>query len=135
MTKDVDMRTGDGPDHARSHHLTGGSQLRVHAGHDEVQLGEQVVVLVEGAILVDVHLDAGQVAEGRKFTVDLRDEVELALQPLPREPPRHRQPRAVVRQDSPLVAQFDAGQRHLQGWAAAIAPVAVRVAVAALRVE
>ena len=53
------------------------AQLRVHAGHDDVETGQDVVVLVEGAVLEDVHLDAGEDAERGQLLVECGDLVEL----------------------------------------------------------
>ena len=57
-------------------------QLRVDAGDDDVELGEQVLVLVERAVLEDVDLDAGEDAERRQLLVERGDLVELVAQPL-----------------------------------------------------
>ena len=46
---------------------SGIAQLRVDAGHDDVEPLEQVVVLVERAVLEDVDLDAGEDAERRQL--------------------------------------------------------------------
>ena len=58
------------------------AQLRVHARDDDVELGEQLVVLVERAVVEDVDLDAGEDAERRELLVELVDDVELLAQPL-----------------------------------------------------
>ena len=58
------------------------AQLRVHARDDDVELGEQLVLLVERAVLEDVDLDAGQDPERRQLLVELGDDVELLAQPL-----------------------------------------------------
>ena len=57
-------------------------QLRVHARDDDVELGEQLVLLVERAVLEDVDLDAGEDAERRELLVQRVDDVELLAQPL-----------------------------------------------------
>ena len=49
----------------------------MHTGDDDVELGEQVVVLVEGPVVEDVDLDAGEDAEGRELLVEAGDDVEL----------------------------------------------------------
>ena len=58
------------------------SQLGVHARDDDVELREQLVVLVEGAVLEDVDLDAGEDAERRELLVERVDQVELLAQAL-----------------------------------------------------
>ncbi len=56
-------------DHPVGHRLLAHAQLRVHAGDDDVELGEQVVVLVEAPVVEDVDLDPGEDAEGRELLV------------------------------------------------------------------
>ena len=58
VAEDVDVGAGDGQHHAAGHLLLGHPQLRVHAGDDDVEPLEQVVVLVERAVLEDVDLHA-----------------------------------------------------------------------------
>ncbi len=58
------------------------AELAVHARHDEVETGEQLVLLVERSVLEDVHLDAGEDPERRELGVDLGDEVQLGAQPV-----------------------------------------------------
>ena len=60
------MGAGDGEHHPLGHRLALHPQLRVHAGDDDVEPGEQVVVAVERAVLEDVDLDAGEDAERRE---------------------------------------------------------------------
>ena len=61
-----------------------GAQLGVHAGDDDVEPAEQLVGLVEAAVVVDVELDAGEDPERRELLVERGDDVELLLQPLRR---------------------------------------------------
>ena len=58
------------------------AQLGVHAGHDHVESGQQLLVLVERAVLQDVDLDAGQDSERRELLVELGHHVELLAEPL-----------------------------------------------------
>ena len=57
-------------------------QLRVHARDDDVEPREQLVLLVERAVVEDVDLDAGEDAERRELLVELVDDVELLAEPL-----------------------------------------------------
>ena len=57
-------------------------QLGVDARDDDVELGEQLVLLVEGAVLEDVDLDAAEDAQRRQLLVEPVDEVELLAQPV-----------------------------------------------------
>ena len=57
------MRVGHGEHHPLGHLLAVHAQLGVHAGDDDVEALEQVVVEVERAVLEDVDLHAGEDAE------------------------------------------------------------------------
>ena len=82
MTEDVGVRVGHRRDHAVGHRLLAHAELRVHARDHDVELGEQVVVLVEATVFEDVDLDAGEDAERRELVVEPRDHLELLAQPL-----------------------------------------------------
>src|SRR6185437_5454813 len=58
-----------------------GIRSLVHAGHHDVQPGEQVLALVQGAVLEDVDLDPGQDPERGQLLVQRADQVELLAQP------------------------------------------------------
>ena len=66
VAEDVDVRDGDGDAPSARHLLAVHAQLRVDAGDDDVEVGEQVVVEVERAVLDDVDLHAGEDAERRR---------------------------------------------------------------------
>ena len=108
-------------------------RLGVHAGDHDIELAEQVVPLVERAVLEDVDLDAGQDAERGELGVQPADELELRAQQLGGQPGGHGQPRRVVGERDPLVADIAGRLGHLLGRAAAVRPVRVRVAVPAQR--
>jgi len=129
----VDARACDGCKHPGGHGPGGHPQLGVHAGHDDVEPGEQVVALVEGAILEDVDLDTGEDAERGQVGVQFLEERELRRQPLCGQSVRHCQPRRVVGQRDPLVSEDACRLGHLQRRAASVGPVRVRVAVTAER--
>ena len=78
VAEDVGVRVRHRRDHAVGHRLLAHAQLRVHAGDDDVELGEQVVVLVEAAVVEDVDLDAGEDAERRELLVERRDHARAA---------------------------------------------------------
>ncbi len=105
----------------------------MHAGHHDVQPAEQLVGLIEGAVVEDVHFDAGQDAKRRQFGVEPADQFQLLLQALGGQPAGHGQPRRVVGQGNPFVPEIAGGGRHLRRRAAAVRPVRVGVAVAAQR--
>ena len=50
----------------------------MHAGHHQVELGQQVLVLVQRAVVEDVDLDAGEDPERRQLLVEQRDLDQLA---------------------------------------------------------
>ena len=99
----------------------------------KVQAGQEVVVLVESAVLVDVDLDARQVAERRQVVIDAGNHIELLQKSIARQASGDREAWAVVCQHRPLMAQVDAGLGHLPRRTATVAPVAVRMAVSAKR--
>ena len=80
VTEHIGEWVGDGHHHALGHLVAGHAQLRMHAGHHQVELGEQPGLLVEAAVLVDVDLDAGEDAKGGQLPVELRNNVELLAQ-------------------------------------------------------
>jgi hypothetical protein len=92
VPEDVGVRVGDGGEHAVGHRLAGSAQLGVHAGDDDVEPAEQLLGLVEGAVGVDVALDAGEDPERGELLVERGDLVELALQPGRAQPVGHREP-------------------------------------------
>jgi len=82
VTEDVGVRARHRRHHAVGHRLLGHAQLRVHARDHDVELGEEVVVLVERAVLEDVDLDAGEDAERCELGVERVHDVELLAQPV-----------------------------------------------------
>ena len=127
------MRVGHRGDHPGGHRPGGHPQLGVHAGHHHVEPAEQVVALVQGAVLEDVHLDAGQDAERGQLGVERGDQSSCSSQALGGQPVGHGQPGRVVGQRDPLVAEVPGRLGHLPRRAAAVGPVRVGVAVAAQR--
>ena len=110
--------------------MLGHAQLRVHAGDDDVEPLEQVEVLVEGAVLEDVDLHAGEDAERGQLLVHLVDLVELLEQSLAVEAVGDREAGGVVGDDEVLVPERHRGAGHLRDRRAAVAPGGVAVAVA-----
>ena len=85
----VHVRAAQGGDHAAGHAALVHAQLRMDARHHHLEPGEEGLVLVEGAVLEDVHLDAGQDTKRSQLGVDLRDHFQLALEALRREAVGH----------------------------------------------
>ena len=54
----------------------------MHAGDHDVEAFEQFVFLIEGAVVENVDLDAGENAHRCDRVTDLVDHVELLAQPL-----------------------------------------------------
>ena len=77
VAEDVEVRVGQGGDHAHGHRPLGHAQLGVDAADHHVEPREQLGLLVERAVLVDVDLDAGQDPERLELLVERRDLVEL----------------------------------------------------------
>ena len=96
----------------------------MHARDHHVEAFEQVVGEVERAVLVDVHLHAGEDLEVVVAGVELGDDVELLQQPVAVESVGDRQAGRVVGEHDVLVAEVRA--------AAAIASI---VAPPSLHVE
>ena len=63
MAEDVDPRVRDSRDHASRHRPRVHAQFGMHGRDDDVELAQQRVVLVEGAVFEDVDLDAGEERE------------------------------------------------------------------------
>ena len=108
-------------------------QHRVHARDHEVELGQQLRLLVQRAVVEDVHLDPGEDPERRQLLVQQRDLDQLGAQPLRGQPVRDRQPGRVIGQHHVLVAEVAGGLRHLPDRRATVGPVRMGVAVAAQR--
>ena len=94
MAEHVDVRAGDGRDHAARHRVGVHAELRVHARDHDVDAGEQLFVLVERAVFEDVDLDAGEDPERREVVVERAHDFELFAQPVGREPVGDLQARA-----------------------------------------
>jgi hypothetical protein len=52
-------------------------ELRMHAGDDDVELGEQLGLLIERPVLQDVDLDSGQDAKRCELGIELVHDLEL----------------------------------------------------------
>ena len=63
MPEHVGAWIGDGGDHAHCHGVGVHAQLGVDAGHDHIERVEGFGFPVEGAVVEDVHLRAGQDAK------------------------------------------------------------------------
>ena len=100
------------------------------AGHHHVELGEQLLVLIERSVLEDVDLDAGQDAERGQLGVELGDDLELLAQALGVEPVGDGEPGAVVGECPVAVPELPRRLGHLPDGAASVRPVGVAVAVA-----
>ena len=105
VAEHVGVRVAHGGEHPPGHRRRLHLQLGVHAGHDDVDLGEQLVGLVQRAVVVDVDLDAGEQPERRELLVELGDQRQLLAQPLRRQPAGHREPRRVVGQRRVVVPE------------------------------
>ena len=106
------------------------AQLGVDAGHYHVQGGEQLLLLVEGAVFEDVDLDAGEDPERSQLLVESGHVFELAQEAFTVQTVRHREPGTVVGEHQILVPQVARRLGHLPDGAATIGPVRVAVTVA-----
>ena len=135
VAQDVGVRALDGPQHARGHRGSIHPELGVHAGHHDVELRQQVLVLVQRTVLKDVDLNPAQDAKRRQLFVQLLDDLELLPQPLGVEAVGDRQSGAVIGQGPIGVAQLLRRFGHFTDRAAAVRPVRVAVAVTLQPVE
>ena len=102
----------------------------MHAGDHDIEPCEQIIALIQRPILKDVHLDAGENTERRQLGIQLPDQLQLGFEPFRRQAVGNRQPRRVIGQRDPLMAQIARCLCHLQRRAAAVGPVAVHMTVA-----
>ncbi len=133
VAQDVHPRLGHGREQPAGHRPGVHRQLAVHRGDDDVEPVQHLRLLVQGAVVEDVDLDAGQQPEVPEPFVDRRDQLELLAQPSRREPVGHLEPGRVVGQRQVVVPELDRRHRHLLDRAAAVAPGRVRVQVTAQR--
>ena len=82
--------------------------------------GEEIFPLVELAVFEDVHLDPGQDTKWGKVGIQLADQGELTLQTAGRQPVRDGEPRRVIGQRDPLMAEVAGSKSHLIGRAATV---------------
>ena len=129
VTEDVGMGALDGGDHAPGHRRRVHLELGVHAGHHDVEPAQQVGILVEGTVLQDVDLDAGEDPKRRQLGVQRLDHFELTHQALGVEAVGDGEPRAVVGERQVLVTELGGGLGHLVDGAPAVGPVGMAVAV------
>ncbi len=127
---------GDGSIGHRPHHPAGhrGSihpELGVNAGHHDVQPGQQCRILIQRAVLEDVHLDPGQDAKRCESLAQLVDNVQLMRESLGGKAVGDGEPWGVVGQRAVLVAEGGRGGHHLFDRRGAVRPVRVAVQVAA----
>jgi hypothetical protein len=70
--------------HPLGHRPGGHPQLGMHAGHHDVEPAQQVLALVQRAVVQDVDLDPGQDPERRELAVQRVDQLELIAKPFGR---------------------------------------------------
>ena len=101
----------------------------MNAGDDHVELAEQLVGLVEAAVLQDVDLDPLEHPERRHRLVQVATEAHLLPQPLRAQAAGHLEPRRVVGDRAVLMAQRPRGDHHLLDRAAAVGPGGMAVQI------
>jgi hypothetical protein len=77
----VHVRVAHRGDHPLGHRPGGHPQLGVHAGHHDVEAAQQVLALVQRAVVADVDLDPGQDPERGELAVQRVDQLELIAKP------------------------------------------------------
>ena len=131
VSEDVDVRARHRPHHARRHRSALHPQLRVDAGHHDVEASQGVLVVVETSVFQNVELHAGEDAKGGELPVQLLDQRQLLLEALAREALGDGEPGRVVGHDDVVVAEAAGGRRHVGDAATSVGPVGVCVAIAA----
>ena len=91
--------------------------------------GEQLFVLVQGTVLEDVDLDAGQDPKRRELFVQRRDHLQLGTQAVGVQSVGDGEPGTVVGEGQVIVAERGGGLGHLGDGAAAVGPVRMAVTV------
>ena len=66
VAEHVGMAVADGAHHPAGHRRRIHRQLRMHTGHHDVETIQQLGLLVQAAVVEDVHLDAGEDAHRRE---------------------------------------------------------------------
>ena len=112
MADDGGRRVLDGADDAGGHGVAAQVELRMDRGDHEIELGEQVVVVVERAVAEDIRLNALEDVEGGQFLVEPVDFLPLALDFLNAEPSGVGRGLAVVGNAHVLKAAFLHGAGH-----------------------
>ena len=102
----------------------------MHAGDDDIEASEQILLEVERAVFQDVDLHPGQDPERRERGAHLVDLVELGEQPFAIEPMRNGQTGGVIGENEVLVSEALRGASHRFDRRAAVRPYRVGVAVA-----
>ena len=129
VTKDVAVgvlhRRQHAPRHLRGFH----PQLGVNAGDDDVERGEQFLVLIEGPVLQDVDFYASQDAKRGQFLVELCDHFQLGPESFCRQTTRDSEARTVVSEGEVVVPEGNGRLGHLEDRAATVRPVRVSMAV------
>src|SRR5215218_2863498 len=101
----------------------------MHGGYDEVQFGEDIVVVVEGTVPEDVDLRSAEEMDLTVAVVGLPHGLHLLLQALGRKTVRHPEATGVVAEDEVLVAELDSRLGHALDGAFAVRVVGVNVQV------
>ena len=112
VPEDVGVRVFDGCNHTSRHFRRSHAQLRVHAGDHHVETSEQLLVLVQLAVIEYVDLDTGEQAERYEGLVQLRHHVDLAAQLIGTQAIGDGQPGAVIGEDQVVAPELCGGARH-----------------------
>ena len=132
MAEDADVRVLDGAKHPLGHLLLGLIEERMHAGDDDIHLGEDFVGEIERAVAEDVDFDAGKDTNlPVQLSVDLADALHVLQGAGVVEAVGHGQIFGVVGDGDVVVAAGDAGLGHFADGVFAVGGVRVHVHVAA----
>ncbi|ATZ23192.1 hypothetical protein SLAV_06435 [Streptomyces lavendulae subsp. lavendulae] len=128
------MRVAHCGQQAGGHRFGFRAELGMYGCHDDVEPAERILVLVERAGIENVALDAGEQPKIRAHAgVHGGHGLQLAFEPLGAQAVGDRQPRRVIGQNGPPVAQGAGRTGHVLERAAAVRPVGVQVAVPGAR--
>ena len=128
MSDDVDVGMLDGGKESASHLLARLVEIGVHRGHQNVEVGEEIVIPVQGAVGSDVEF--GAVQNRDSVAASRRGQLASLLKNLLAGHPLHRHQRGVVSDGAVAISMAGCGGDHVVQVSEAVGEIGVHVKVA-----